>query len=78
MFVFHYCIYTEVPKESNIQQYKGRYTGNHPGHMQVERSGDTGRSLDDGAYPHVGGDSAEVQCVIIYGVSEGQERHDDI
>ena len=46
--------------------------------MQAERSGDTGRSLDAGAYPHVGGDSAEVQCVTIYGVFEGQERHDDI
>ena len=45
--------------------------------MQAERSGDTGL-LDAGAYPHVGGDSAEVQCVTIYGVFEGQERHDDI
>ena len=44
----------------------------------MERSGDTGRSLDAGAYPHVGGDSAEVQCVTIYEVFEGQERHDDI
>lgn len=30
------------------------------------------------AYPHVGGNSAEVQCITVYGVFEGQERHDDI
>ena len=44
----------------------------------MERCGDTGRALDAGPYPHVGGNSAEVQCITVYGVFEGQERHDDI
>ena len=41
----------------------------------MERCGDTGRSLDAGPYPHAGGDPAEVQCIAVYGVFEGQERH---
>ena len=44
----------------------------------MERCGDTGRSLDAGPYPNVGGDSTEVQCIAVYGVFERQERHDDI
>ena len=44
----------------------------------MERRGDIGRSLDAGPYPHAGGDPAEVQCVAVYGVFEGQERRDDI
>ena len=47
----------------------------------MERCGDTGRSLDAGPYPHVGGDSTEVQCIAVYGYLKGKsammiyERH---
>ena len=60
--------YTEVPKKSNIQQHKGRYTRNNPEFVQMERRGDIGRSLDAGPYPHAGGDPAEVQCRSLWGI----------
>ena len=46
--------------------------------MQVERGGDNRGESDDRSYSLAGVDSAEVQCVELYGVPERKECANDL